>query len=270
MQLDRFKHEFKRLNGIYATDKMVLFRNPLELYSLTTGKTIASFSSLDEALRYEIDGKTLEQRIGAWTEITFPLEHGGRGSSSGAEFNGKWPSALGGGGNDETTADLPARINVKVGNRRTYEDMVRAFVAAHGDALEEHGVVVDEQGFATKYRHGNVGSISGLGGSGKEIAIHNHPRDGWPTFSKEDVINTALGTRRGIVAVSTKTGRNDDTTRYAGVYTFTKESHFKASDFVKAVNNAQLSGKDYNDAVSKWLKANQKKYGYKYSYRKAK
>jgi len=160
--------------------------------------------------------------------------------------------------------------NVKIGSNRVYEDMVRAFVAAHGDALEEHGVVVDEQGFATKYRHGNAGSISGLTGNGKEIAIHNHPRDGWPTFSKEDVINTALGTRRGIVAVSTKTGRGDDTARYAGVYTFTKGTHFNASGFVKAVNSAQLSGKDYNDAVSKWLKANQQKFGYKYSYQKAK
>ena len=216
MQLDRFKHEFKRLNGIYVTDKMVLFRNPLELYSLTTGKVIASFDSLDDALRYEINGKTLEQRIGAWTEITFPAEHGGRGSGSGMNFNGKWPSALSGGGNskDETTADLPVRMNVKIGSNRVYEDIVRTFVATHGDALEEHGVVVDEQGFTTKYRHGNAGSISGLTGNGKEIAIHNHPRDGWPTFSKEDVINTALGTRRGIVAVSTKTGRGDDTVRY--------------------------------------------------------
>lgn len=83
MQLDRFKHEFKRLNGVYATDKVVLFRNPLELYSLTTGKIIASFNSLDEALHFEIDGKTLEQRISAWTEITFPVEHGGRGGGSG-------------------------------------------------------------------------------------------------------------------------------------------------------------------------------------------
>ena len=40
-------------------------------------------------------------------------------------------------------------MNVKIGSNRVYEDMVRAFVAAHGDALEEHGVVVDEQGFAT-------------------------------------------------------------------------------------------------------------------------
>ena len=78
------------------------------------------------------------------------------------------------------------------------------------------------------------------------------------------------GSGRGIVAVSTKTGRGDDTARYAGVYTFTKGTHFNASGFVKAVNSAQLSGKDYNDAVSKWLKANQQKFGYKYSYQKAK
>ena len=199
MQLDRFKHEFKRLNGVYATDKVVLFRNPLELYSLTTGKIIASFNSLDEALHFEIDGKTLEQRISAWTEITFPVEHGGRGGGSGIGFSGGWPSSGGGSGKDETTADLPARMNVKIGSNRVYEDMVRAFVA-----------------------------------------------------------------------VSTKTGRGDDTARYAGVYTFTKGTHFNASGFVKAVNSAQLSGKDYNDAVSKWLKANQQKFGYKYSYQKAK
>lgn len=77
MQLDRFKHEFKRLNGVYATDKVVLFRNPLELYSLTTGKIIASFNSLDEALHFEIDGKTLEQRIGAWTESPSPWSTAG-------------------------------------------------------------------------------------------------------------------------------------------------------------------------------------------------
>ena len=59
MQLDRFKHEFKRLNGVYATDKVVLFRNPLELYRLTTGKINASIHSLAEAMHFEIDGKHL-------------------------------------------------------------------------------------------------------------------------------------------------------------------------------------------------------------------
>lgn len=270
MRIEQFKRDFKRLNGIYATDKVVLLRNPLELYSLATGKTIATFKNLDEALAYEIDGKTLEQRVADWTEITFPVERGGRGSSSGMGFSGSWPSSGGGGSKDQTTADHPARMNVKIGVNRTYEDMVRAFIAQHGSAEIEHGVVVDQYGFATKYLHGNAGSISGLSGNGTEIAIHNHPRDGWPTFSKEDVVNTAMGTRRGIVAVSTTEGRGADTAKYAGTYSFVKGTHFNASGFIKGVNSAKLSGKDYNDAVSRWLKANQKKYGYTYSFTKVK
>lgn len=269
MQLDRFKREFKRLNGVYATDKVVLLRKPLELYNLATGEVIASFDSLDEALAYEIEGKTLEQRVSAWTEIVFPVEHGGRGGGSGMGFDGGWPSAGGGNSKDETTADLPARMNTRLGVNRSYEDMVRAFAEVHASADEEHGVVVDQYGFATKYRHGNAGSISGLSGNGTEIAVHNHPKDGWPTFSKEDVINTAMGTRRGIVAVSSKQGRSAETAKYAGTYSFVKGTHFDASGFIKAVNRAKLSGRDYNDAVSKWLKANQKKYGYTYSFSKA-
>lgn len=269
MQLDRFKREFKRLNGVYATDKVVLLRKPLELYNLATGEVIASFNSLDEALAYEIEGKTLEQRVSAWTEIVFPVEHGGRGGGSGMGFDGGWPSAGGGNSKDETTADLPARMNTRLGVNRSYEDMVRAFAEVHASADEEHGVVVDQYGFATKYRHGNAGSISGLSGNGTEIAVHNHPKDGWPTFSKEDVINTAMGTRRGIVAVSSKQGRSAETAKYAGTYSFVKGTHFDASGFIKAVNRAKLSGRDYNDAVSKWLKANQKKYGYTYSFSKA-
>lgn len=270
MHIEEFKRDFRRLNGVYATEKVVLLRKPLELYNLATGKTIAVFKDLDEALRYEIEGKTLEQRVADWTEITFPLEHGGRGSSSGMGFSGSWPSSGGGNGKDETTGDLPARMNVKAPINRSYEDMLKAFTAQHGDALEEHGVVVDQYGFATKYRHGNAGSISGLTGNGNEIAIHNHPRDGWPNFSKEDVVNTAMGTRRGIVAVSTRTGRGEDTAKYAGTYSFVKGTHFDASGFVKGVSNAKLSGRDYNDAVSRWLKANQKKYGYTYSYTRSK
>lgn len=270
MQIERFKHDFKRLNGVYATEKVVLFRNPLELYNLSTGKVIASFRDLDEALAFEIDGVTLEKRIAAWTEITFPVEHGGRGSGSGMGFSGGWPSSGNGNEKDRSTSDFPARMNVRLGTARTYEDMVRAFTQAHGDALEEHGVVVDEYGYATTYRHGNKGSISGLTGNGREIAVHNHPFDGWPTFSKEDVVNTALGTRKGIVAVSTTKGRGEETAKYAGTYSFVKGHRFDAAGFVKGVNSAKLSGKDYNDAVSKWLKANQRKYGYTYSFTKAK
>lgn len=269
MEINNFKRDFKQLGGVYITEKIALFRNPLELYNLTTNTVIASFGSLDEALNYELNGKTLEKHISSWEAIVFPVEFGGRGSGSGMGFSGGWPSSGGGSGKDETTYDHPARMNVKVGVNRTYEDMLKAFADTHASAAEEHGVVVDQYGFATKYRHGNAGSISGLTGNGTEIAIHNHPAGGWPTFSKEDVINTAMGTRRGIVAVSSTKGRGEDSAHYAGTYSFVKGTHFNASAFVKGVNSAKLSGKDYNDAVNKWLKANQKKYGYTYSYKKA-
>lgn len=80
MHIERFRNEFNRLKGVYATDQVVLFRNPLELYDMNTGKVIAQFDSLEEALAFKIDGKTLEERVSAWTEIVFPVEHGGSGS----------------------------------------------------------------------------------------------------------------------------------------------------------------------------------------------
>lgn len=269
MTINKFKRDFARLNGAYITDNVILLRQPLELYSLVESATLATFGSLDEALNHQLDGKQLKQYVDGWDEITFPPEFGGRGGGSGMGFSGKWPSAGGGAGKDNTTYDHPARMNVKIGVQRTYEDMLKAFTETHAAAGEEHGVVVDQYGFAVKYRHGNRGSISGLTGNGTEIAIHNHPAGGWPTFSKEDVVNTALGTRRGIVAVSSTQGRGEESAKYAGTYSFVKGQHFNASGFVKAVSNARLSGTDYNDAVNKWLKSHQKKFGYKYSYTKA-
>jgi hypothetical protein len=127
-------------------------------------------------------------------------------------------------------------------------------------------------------RGGSYSRSSFLGPRGKQKTVDEalagsnpHYREGreWQQNCQRCIYAYEMQ-RRGIVAVSTKTGRGDDTARYAGVYTFTKGTHFNASGFVKAVNSAQLSGKDYNDAVSKWLKANQQKFGYKYSYQKAK
>lgn len=93
MHIDKFEHDFNKLNGVYATDRVILFRNPLELYDMSTGQIIAAFKSLDEALAYEINGKTLEQRIASRAEIVFPIDNGGRGGSSGMGFSGKWLKA---------------------------------------------------------------------------------------------------------------------------------------------------------------------------------
>lgn len=69
---------------------------------------------------------------------------------------------------------------------------------------------------------------------------------------------TAMSAERGIVASARE-----------GDYKFVKTHKFKASSFIKAVKTARMKGKDYTDAVDRWLKANQKKYGYVYSFEKA-
>lgn len=256
MQIDKFKHEFKRLNGVYASDTVVLFRDPLELYSLTTGQVIASFDSLDEALKFELDGKTLEQRISAWTEITFRLD-GGRGSGSGMSTF-KFGHAARGGGGGSGKPDLPARMNTRLGVNRTPEDALRAFREAHVNDSYESGVAVDEYGYVTRYVHGTATSVAITGGKG-EMVYHNHPGAKGGNFSDSDLISTSMSAERGIVA----SGKEGD-------YKFVKTHKFNASGFIKAVKNARMQGKDYDDATHRWLTANQKKYGYKYSFTKAK
>lgn len=255
MDIERFKREFEEVNGALATEQVALLRNPLELYNLQTGEVIASFNSLDEALDFELDGKTLEQRVTDWTEIVFPAKDGGRGSSSGMSTFSFGHAGRGSG--DNGTPDLPARMNVKIGINRTPEDTLRAFRDAHvGDGIE-HGIAVDEHGFITRYVHGNETSVAIAGRKG-EIIYHNHPGKIGGNFSDSDLISTAMEGSRGIVA----SGREGD-------YKFVKTHKFNASGFIKAVKTAKMQGKDYNDAADRWLKANQKKYGYKYSFTKA-
>lgn len=268
MQKSTFRYYFKRLGGVFVTDKVVLFRRPLQLYSLAADKVIADFKDLEEAFAFDFGGKTLAQVIEGWARIPVMAKNGGRGGGSGMGFSGGWPAA--GGGSGFSSRDLPARMNVRLsGASRSYDDMLREFAKAHAGAGEEHGITVDAHGFTTQYIHGTAGAVAISGRTG-EIVVHNHPAGGWPTFSKEDVVATAMESSRGIVAVSSTAGRSADTAKYAGTYTFVKGQRFNASGFVKGVNSAKLSGKDYNDAVDKWLRANQKKYGYSYTYVKAK
>lgn len=255
MQIEQFKREFKRLNGVNITDNIVLFKKPLELYDLKATQTIATFNDLDSALVYELDGKTLEKRIADWKEIVF-MRDGGRGSGAGMSTFSFGHASRGGGGND--TSDYPARMNVRLGAKRTPEDMLRAFREAHVNDDHESGVAVDEHGFVTRYVHGGATSVGISGGRG-EMIYHNHPGKIGGNFSDSDLISTSMGAERGIVA----SGREGD-------YKFVKTHKFKASEFVKAVKTAKMSGKDYNDAAHRWLKANQKKYGYNYSFTKAK
>ena len=111
MNIDTFKHDFKKLNGIYATPQIIFFRKPLELYNLETKEIIARFDSLDEALAFELDGKTLKERVADWTGITFPALQGGNGGGSGG-YSGGFPDGSSGG--TPSAPDFPARMNVKI------------------------------------------------------------------------------------------------------------------------------------------------------------
>ena len=254
MQLDTFKREFRQLNGVAMEDSWVLFRRPLQLYNLETEETI-SFKDLDEALSYELDGVTLEKRISEWTSISFKRD-GGRGSGSGMSTFSFGHASGGGGGSGKP--DLPARMNTRIGINRTPEDTLRAFREAHVNDGYESGIAVDEQGFVTRYVHGGATSVAIYGGKG-EMVYHNHPGKFGGNFSDSDLISTSMSAEKGIVASARE-----------GDYVFVKSHKFNATGFVKAVKSARMQGKDYTDAADRWLKANQKKYGYTYQFIKAK
>lgn len=257
MQISTFKHEFMQLAGVYITPDVVLLKKPMELYDLKEKTVIAAFDSLDEALTYPLHGKNLAARIAEIEEITF-IYDGGRGGGSGMK-SFSFGHAAGGGGGGGNGHDLPARMNVRMsGAKRSPEDALRAFREAHVADKYESAITVDEHGFVTRYEHGGATSVSIAGRKG-EMIYHNHPGQVGGNFSDSDLISTSMGAERGIVA----SGREGD-------YKFVKTSKFKASEFVKAVKTAKMTGKDYTDAANRWLKANQKKYGYTYSFTPAK
>lgn len=183
---------------------------------------------------------------------------GSRGASSGIGQNTyKFTHAdqRGQGNNGKTL--LPAQANVKI-KAKTLDGALAEFKRNHLNSDHEWAYEVDSNGYVHQYVEGARSSVSiGAGakvrrGEGTMI-IHNHPSGS--AFSNQDLYAFAAQKRAsGIIA----SGKNYD-------YKITKGTHFKAEAFTKAIKTARMTGTDYNDAVDKWLKNNQKKYGYKYS-----
>lgn len=252
MRIDEFRYEFKRLNGVWITNDWMLFRKPLELWHKETGETIR-FDSFEDMLEFELEDATMRQRIGALQSIKIMLD-GGRGSGSGMSTF-KFGHA-GGSGPDETTSLLPVRANLRI-KTKTEEAAMAEFASRFKNADKEWAYAIDELGYVHTYKSGNTSSVSWNPHElRKMLILHNHPSGG--AFSDSDLITTATTGARGIVA----SGKHGD-------YVFKKGTHFKASAFVKAVKSAKMSGKSYDDAVDKWLKANQRKYGYVYRFNKS-
>ena len=89
MQILKFKYDFGRVNGMYVTKDIIMFRRPIELYDLSTGETLATFTNLDDALSYVVEGRTIAEIVEGMDELTAPSDEGGRGSSSSSPFKGR-------------------------------------------------------------------------------------------------------------------------------------------------------------------------------------
>lgn len=252
MQKGVFLHEFRQSSGVRLADEYILFRKPLELYSLKTGES-KLFKTMEEVYSYPINEITVGDMISKMTLDIFHMRlDGGRGASSGLGQDKSFKfSHADDRGTRTDTFDFPSRVNI---NTRNPDKTLEVFRNLHVNDKKEHAFTVDEQGFVTTYVHGMAHSVMVAGKKG-EMVYHNHPGGG--AFSDADLISTALTAAKGIVA----SGKQGD-------YILEKGNHFKANAFVKAVNNADLRGKDYDDAVDKWLKANAKKYDYKYEFKR--
>ena len=250
MRIEHFKYCFGKLNGFYLKKNIIVFRKPIELWNEVTGESIY-FKSIEELLEFEIEGKAIKEIIENIDSLYIPPLEGGRGASGTSTF--KFNHA-GNRGPDKTKSLFPAYANVRI-KSKTLEAAMKEFQARFKDSNHEWAYEVDEQGYVHQFKEGNKSSVSISSRSRNTMILHNHPSGG--AFSDSDLISTSMDRNsKGIVA----SGKKYD-------YVFTKGTHFKANEFIKAVKNAEMKGKDYDSAVDNWLKKNQKKYGYKY-YRK--
>lgn len=192
---------------------------------------------------------------------------GGRGS--GSRRTGR---RTGGGIREGTGApmhpDFPARINAITGGRyKSPEETLKAFREKHVFDNKESLVIVDDNGFVYQYNHGGKGSVgfvpSAVKGLDKKnmTTYHNHPNGSH--FSRRDLYNIHEVGLKGVVASTTH-----------GDYIFTAGNGFKGAAFNKALRqyarklNQAKDLNEYNKLMDKFLKDNQKKFKYKYSYNK--
>ena len=250
MKIEDFKKDFKDRNHVNLCDDLVLFKG-FELWNSKTEESIF-FRNFEELMEHCHNDKTVQKYIEELKDLKVSLE-GGRGAGSGGGeplFGGQ---SSGGG---EYNPDLPARMNrMYNGNEMSAGHTVQTFRNQHVNDNKESVITFDDDGFVSDYGHGgshSVGLPSNL--DGKHV-VHNHPSSS--NFSNAD-LDAFSGT--GMKSL-TASGKGQD-------YTITKGKNFDAAGFKKAVSSAKTTEKDYNKAVDRFLKSNQKKYGYKYTVKK--
>lgn len=257
MRIEHFRYLFNREYDVfYLNENIMIYKNPFSIENDETGESV-TFKTLDEVLEYRIGNETVKQIIEKLDKPYIPPLNGSRGASSGSNKTFKFSHASDSGGSGNDKQLLPATANTKI-KAKTLDGALAEFKRNHLDSDHEWAYEVDSNGYVHQYVEGaahsvGIGASAKVGKGQKTMIIHNHPSGG--AFSDADLLSISAQKRaKGIIA----SGKNYD-------YKFEKGTHFKASAFSKAVKNAKMTGKDYDDAVNKWLKKNQKTYGYKYS-----
>lgn len=207
------------------------------------------FDSLHVVFPYKPAGdKTVKELIESLETMDSRLD-GGRGAGSGQVFSfGHAPDEN---GLRTDKSDLPVRMNIAT-TTKTPEGAIAAFRKAYGNSNVEHGISIGQEGYTNRLVHGMSHSVAIGPARAGDLIVHNHPGGG--SFSDSDLISTARDRSRGIVATHPK-----------GYRIFTKMSHFDAEKFTRALKRARPRGKNYDDAVDKWLKRNQRKYHYRFA-----
>lgn len=266
MRKDTFCAELKQRGGATIEERWLVFSSPLGVLDAETLED-AQFKTFPELFAYEADGETLGDKIErADKDIFVMVFAGSRGSTAyRVEYNVRKKLKLPNKSQEKRhdVPDLPARMNVRVDfkNKNPEEALVQ-FRQLHSlDPNQEHAVTVDENGFITRYVHGEAHSVA-IDASKGEMVYHNHPSGS--AFSVQDLISTSLLPSKGIVAA----GSNGD-------YIFQKSNGFNGRKFLQALASSPeiqkamgASSYDaYNKAMRGWLEANQKKYGYKFEFK---
>ena len=254
MEIKDFDKILKANNFLFLNDTYIIF-NDYELYNEKTFKSIEN-KSLEDLLKNKIKGKTIEQLIKE-KDAFYLRVNGGRGAISNL-LKGEMGFSSAPGRMAKSEKLLNAELNIKQASGNSVDSVLKRFQSKYGDANREYAIVVDENGYVHQHLKGGKHSV-GVQGDKGEVIIHNHPSGS--NFSKADLENVSSTKARGVIATSSNA-------KVKGTYTFTKNENFKAKEFLKALNKASWDKKlGYNKGASQWLKKNQRKYGYKYTYK---
>ena len=251
MEIQSFIYKMRDFNSVELADGIFLFKAPKGKWELWNVEDDVEEGEIIDDLKNHPKAVELIRELEG-IDCTFC---GGRGASglNTIEIRGRGIGVKSGrrGKGKMDRENLPARMNNRI-KVKTLENAIAEFRKLHGKDGKESLIQVDTQGFVHGYTHGRAHSVSPAKIHKGALAIHNHPSNS--TFSLADLQTTASTHARGVVATHSK-----------GYRIFEKGNRFDSTGFTKDVVKAHrtaLKGKNPNDAIDRWLKRNQKKYGY--------